>query len=60
VNRASVPGLEALLNRPAAAVLPAPLREALLQLWEAADTSHEMRGSSWSVLADTLDALALL
>ncbi len=60
MNRASVPGLEALLNRPAAAVLPAPLREALLQLWEAADTSHEMRGSSWSVLADTLDALALL
>ncbi|WMJ70211.1 bifunctional (p)ppGpp synthetase/guanosine-3',5'-bis(diphosphate) 3'-pyrophosphohydrolase [Stenotrophomonas sp. 24(2023)] len=60
VNRASAPGLEALLNRPSAAVLSAPLREAVLQLWNAEGTPHGMRGSSWPVLADTLDALALL
>ncbi|KAF1017634.1 MAG: GTP pyrophosphokinase [Stenotrophomonas maltophilia] len=60
VNRASVPGLEALLNRPSAAVLPAPLRDALLQQWNADGTPHDTRAGSWPVLADTLDALALL
>ncbi len=59
MNRASVPGLDALLNRPSAAVLPAPLRQALRVHWEAPDCDHQMR-ASWSVLGDTLDALAML
>nr|WP_267472853.1 bifunctional (p)ppGpp synthetase/guanosine-3',5'-bis(diphosphate) 3'-pyrophosphohydrolase [Stenotrophomonas rhizophila] len=59
VNRASVPGLDALLNRPSAASLPTALREALLLRWQAADAEPPLR-STWSVLADTLDALALL
>ena len=59
MNRASVPGLDALLNRPSAAVLPAPLRQALRGHWEAPDCDHQMR-ASWSVLGDTLDALAML
>jgi GTP pyrophosphokinase len=59
VNRASVPGLDALLNRPSAAVLPAPLRQALREHWEAPDCDHQMR-ATWSVLGDTLDALAML
>jgi GTP pyrophosphokinase len=59
VNRASVPGLDALLNRPSAASLPPALREALLLRWQLPEADPQMR-SSWSVLADTLDALALL
>ncbi|PTT58279.1 bifunctional (p)ppGpp synthetase/guanosine-3',5'-bis(diphosphate) 3'-pyrophosphohydrolase [Stenotrophomonas sp. HMWF003] len=59
MNRASVPGLDALLNRPSAASLPPALREALLQRWQLPDADGQMH-SSWSVLADTLDALALL
>jgi len=59
VNRASVPGLDALLNRPSAASLPPALREALLLRWQLPESDPQMR-SSWSVLADTLDALALL
>ena len=59
MNRASVPGLDALLNRPSAAVLPAPLRQALREHWEAPECDHQMR-ASWSVLGDTLDALSML
>lgn len=59
MNRASVPGLDALLNRPSAAALPPALREALLQRWQLPEADPQMR-TSWSVLADTLDALALL
>ena len=59
MNRASVPGLDALLNRPSAAALPPALREALLQRWQLPEADPQMR-ASWSVLADTLDALALL
>jgi GTP pyrophosphokinase len=59
VNRASVPGLDALLNRPSAASLPPALREALLLRWQLPEADPQMR-SSWPVLADTLDALALL
>lgn len=59
VNRASVPGLDALLNRPSAASLPPALREALLQRWQLPEADPQMQ-ASWSVLADTLDALALL
>ncbi|WP_411851863.1 RelA/SpoT family protein [Stenotrophomonas sp. LGBM10] len=59
MNRASVPGLDALLNRPSAASLPPALCEALRARWHAPDTDQQMR-SSWPVLADTLDALALL
>ncbi|AWH22438.1 bifunctional (p)ppGpp synthetase/guanosine-3',5'-bis(diphosphate) 3'-pyrophosphohydrolase [Stenotrophomonas sp. ZAC14D2_NAIMI4_6] len=59
MNRASVPGLDALLNRPSAAVLPAPLRQALRERWPGADAEPSMR-ANWSVLGDTLDALAML
>lgn len=59
MNRASVPGLDALLNRPSAAVLPAPLRQALREHWEVPGCDQQMR-ASWSVLGDTLDALAML
>jgi len=47
------------LNRPSAASLPPALREALLLRWQLPEADPQMR-SSWSVLADTLDALALL
>ncbi len=59
MNRASVPGLDGLLNRPSAAALPAMLRDALLQRWQADDADHT-QAAAWPVLADTLDALALL
>lgn len=47
------------MNRPSAASLPPALREALLLRWQLPESDPQMR-SSWSVLADTLDALALL
>ncbi len=47
------------MNRPSAASLPPALREALLLRWQLPEADPQMR-SSWSVLADTLDALALL
>jgi GTP pyrophosphokinase len=59
VNRASAPGLDALLNRPSVASLPTELREALLQRWQQPEADLEMR-AGWPVLADTLDALSLL
>ncbi|CTP82278.1 RelA/SpoT family protein [Xanthomonas graminis] len=52
------PGLEALLQRPAAAALAPALREALLQAWHA--QPQQTARAPWPVLADTLDALALL
>ncbi|QDI02642.1 RelA/SpoT family protein [Xanthomonas cerealis] len=52
------PGLEALLQRPAAAALAPALREALLQAWHA--QPEQTARAAWPVLADTLDALALL
>lgn len=52
-------GLDALLQRPALATLAPSLREALLQAWARPDTRHDT-ASPWPVLADTLDALALL
>ncbi|WP_081274986.1 RelA/SpoT family protein [Xanthomonas graminis] len=52
------PGLEALLQRPAAAALAPALREALLQAWHA--QPEQTARAPWPVLADTLDALALL
>ncbi|MGH8087592.1 MAG: HD domain-containing protein, partial [Stenotrophomonas sp.] len=59
MNRAFSPGLDALLNRPSAASLPPALCEALLQRWHADEADHSMH-AGWPVLADTLDALALL
>ena len=59
MNRASVPGLDALLNRPCVASLPPELRQALLQRWEQPDADRHTP-ASWSVLADSLDALSLL
>jgi GTP pyrophosphokinase len=59
VNRASVPGLDALLNRPSASAVHEPLREALLGAWT--QVGHgETVDANWSILADTFDALALL
>lgn len=52
-------GLDALLQRPALSTLAPSLREALLQAWARPDTRHDI-ASPWPVLADTLDALALL
>ncbi|MFX1723675.1 bifunctional (p)ppGpp synthetase/guanosine-3',5'-bis(diphosphate) 3'-pyrophosphohydrolase [Stenotrophomonas sp. AS1] len=59
MNRASAPGLDALLNRPSVASLPIELREALLQRWQQPEADLDMR-AGWPVLADTLDALSLL
>jgi len=59
VNRASVPGLDALLNRPSAAALSTPLRHTLLERWSALVEADDPV-SGWSVLGDTFDALALL
>ena len=59
VNRASVPGLDGLLNRPASTALPEPLRQALLQRWQPA-AADAAPSAGWAVLADTFDALALL
>ena len=47
------------MNRPSAAALPPALREALLQRWHAEGTDPAQL-AGWPVLADTLDALALL
>lgn len=57
--RSPLTGLDALLQRPAASVVPPQLREALLHTW---NTLPETGGvhAPWPVLADTLDALALL
>lgn len=59
MNRSSISGLDVLLQRPSTGALSAPVREALLHAWQrdAADTSARL---PWQVLADTLDALALL
>ncbi|WP_425506075.1 RelA/SpoT family protein [Stenotrophomonas tumulicola] len=59
MNRAFVPGLEALLNRPSMAVVPELLRAALLQRGEDAACSREA-DVGWPLLGATVDALALL
>ncbi|WP_066094448.1 bifunctional (p)ppGpp synthetase/guanosine-3',5'-bis(diphosphate) 3'-pyrophosphohydrolase [Xanthomonas massiliensis] len=51
--------LNALLQRPALASLSPVLRQALAALWQDAGTDHAPR-LPWPVLAETLDALALL
>ncbi|MDR1075467.1 MAG: bifunctional (p)ppGpp synthetase/guanosine-3',5'-bis(diphosphate) 3'-pyrophosphohydrolase [Xanthomonadaceae bacterium] len=51
--------LSTLLQRPSLATLPVPMRQLLAQAWEREDTGKDIR-TSWPVLADTLDALALL
>ncbi|GHH58173.1 RelA/SpoT family protein [Pseudomonas sp. Hp2] len=53
-------GMEALLRRPAASVLAPALREALAQAWRARSPATAEPAVAWPVLADTLDALALL
>ncbi|WP_045758302.1 RelA/SpoT family protein [Xanthomonas albilineans] len=58
MNHSPHAGLEALLQRPAAATLAPALRQALLQAWQA--QSEPLPRLPWPVLADTLDALALL
>ncbi|PPU93152.1 RelA/SpoT family protein [Xanthomonas albilineans] len=58
MNHSPHTGLEALLQRPAAATLAPALRQALLQAWQA--QSEPLPRLPWPVLADTLDALALL
>jgi len=59
VNRSSLSGLDALLQRPSCGALSDPLREALLAAWRQPGTDTQPR-LPWPVLADTLDALALL
>ncbi len=59
MNRPSPSGLDALLQRPSTSALAAPLRQALLDAWHQSGTITEP-SQPWPVLADTLDALALL
>ncbi|WP_313229314.1 RelA/SpoT family protein [Stenotrophomonas acidaminiphila] len=59
MNRSSLSGLDALLHRPSCGALSDPLREALLGAWRQPGTDTQPR-LPWPVLADTLDALALL
>ncbi|WP_442683792.1 RelA/SpoT family protein [Stenotrophomonas sp. JC08] len=59
MNRPSPSGLDALLQRPSTSALAAPLRQALLDAWHQSGTISEP-SQPWPVLADTLDALALL
>nr|WP_276517680.1 bifunctional (p)ppGpp synthetase/guanosine-3',5'-bis(diphosphate) 3'-pyrophosphohydrolase [Stenotrophomonas acidaminiphila] len=51
--------MDALLQRPSCGALSDPLREALLAAWRQPGTDTQPR-LPWPVLADTLDALALL
>src|SRR5690606_34461203 len=60
VTLSSSDGMEALLRRPAASVLAPALREALAQAWRARSPATAEPAVAWPVLADTLDALALL
>ncbi len=59
MNRSSLSGLDALLQRPSCGALSDPLREALLAAWRQPGTDTQPR-LPWPVLTDTLDALALL
>jgi len=59
VNRSSLSGLEALLQRPSCGALSDPLRQALLAAWQQPGTDAQPR-LPWPVLTDTLDSLALL
>ena len=59
VNRSSSTGLEALLQRPSCSALPAGLRQALPDVLAQAGSDDQPR-LPWPVLADTVDALALL
>ena len=59
MNRSSLSGLDALLQRPSCGALSDTLRQALLAAWQQPDTDLQPR-LPWPVLADTLDSLALL
>ncbi|WP_305806456.1 bifunctional (p)ppGpp synthetase/guanosine-3',5'-bis(diphosphate) 3'-pyrophosphohydrolase [Stenotrophomonas sp. YIM B06876] len=59
MNRSPSSGLDALLQRPSTAALSAGLRDALRQCWQQAGTDPTPQ-LPWPVLADTVDALALL
>ncbi len=59
MSRTAIDGLHALLQAPATAVLPAPLRERLAAAWDAEATARQAR-SPWPIVADTLDTLATL
>jgi len=57
LSRPVIDGLHALLQDPATAALPAPLRERLDAAWDAEGTSRHTR-APWPVIADTLATLA--
>ncbi len=59
MTRSSISGLDALLQRPACNAVSDVLRQALLECWQRPETDAQPR-LTWPVLADTLDALALL
>ena len=59
MNRSSLSGLDALLQRPSCGALSDTLRQALLAAWQQPDTDLQPR-LPWPVLGDTLDSLALL
>jgi len=59
LSRPAIDGLHALLQGPAADLLPAALRTTLLQAWDAAGTAHGTR-EPWPVIADTVHTLGRL
>ncbi len=59
MSRPPIDGLHALMRDPAAARLPAPLRGALAEAWDAPGTGHET-SMPWPVIADTLRTLVQL
>jgi len=59
LSRLTTDGLHALLQGPAAARLPAAVREALARAWDAEGTGHGT-SAPWEVIADTLANLARL
>ena len=59
MSRSSIDGLQALLQGPSTARLPAALRDSLLQAWDAEGADHAQR-ATWPVIADTLQTLVRL
>ncbi|KAF1691990.1 RelA/SpoT family protein [Pseudoxanthomonas koreensis] len=57
--RPAIDGLHALLQGPAADLLPPQLRAMLLQAWDATDADHAHR-APWPIIADTLHTLGRL
>ncbi|MDR2872124.1 MAG: bifunctional (p)ppGpp synthetase/guanosine-3',5'-bis(diphosphate) 3'-pyrophosphohydrolase [Xanthomonadaceae bacterium] len=59
MNRSPLENLEDVLSRPSVRTLSPAMRQWLIQTWNRPETDRAV-ATSWPVLADTLDALALL